>query len=142
MRMRKLRLALTFACSLVVCDHAAAQGTASRRMFRDCKECPVMVVIPAGTFTMGSSAEEKSWAATHGGSPAAVSDEAPQHSVKVPSFALGRYDVTRAEYAVFVRETGHPAGDGCGDHVTRDWEKNPTLTWEHPGFAQSDSDPV
>jgi len=58
-----------------------------------------MVVIPAGNFTMGSSAAEKSWAASHGGSMGAVADEAPQRQVSLPSFALGKYDVTRGEYA-------------------------------------------
>ena len=36
--------------------------------FRDCPECPEMVVVPEGNFTMGSSDSEKSWAASHGGS--------------------------------------------------------------------------
>jgi formylglycine-generating enzyme required for sulfatase activity len=36
--------------------------------FRDCSDCPEMVVIPAGNFTMGSSAAEKSWAASQVGS--------------------------------------------------------------------------
>src|SRR6476660_8508341 len=53
---------------------AAKPGT----VFRDCPDCPEMVVLPAGSFTMGSSAEEKSWAASHGGSMHAVADEAPQ----------------------------------------------------------------
>jgi tetratricopeptide (TPR) repeat protein len=44
----------------------------------------------------------------------AVADEAPQHQVSLPSFALGKYDVTRGEYAAFARETGYPPGDGCG----------------------------
>src|SRR5580700_6202167 len=83
-------------------------------VFRDCPDCPEMVVVPAGSFTMGSSAEEKSWAASHGGSVYAVADEAPQHQVSLSSFALGKYDVTRGEYAAFARETGYPAGDGCG----------------------------
>src|SRR5271167_4162765 len=37
-------------------------------VFRDCPDCPEMVVLPAASFTMGSSVEEKSWAASHGGS--------------------------------------------------------------------------
>jgi formylglycine-generating enzyme required for sulfatase activity len=53
---------------------SATQGTFSERnavraagtVFRDCPECPEMVVVPGGTFTMGSSAAEKSWAAAHG----------------------------------------------------------------------------
>jgi formylglycine-generating enzyme required for sulfatase activity len=100
-----------------------------------------MVVVPAGHFTMGSSAAEKSWVAAHGGSADAVADEAPQHTVTLPSFALGKYDVTRGEYAAFVRETGYLAGDGCG-LATFKWQKQPELSWKHPGYAQSDRDPV
>lgn len=100
-----------------------------------------MVVIPAGTFTMGSSAEEKSWAASHGGTLESVADEAPQHSVTLPSFAMGKYDVTRGEYAAFAHETGYPAGNGCGADSLK-WEKRPELSWQHPGFEQTAKDPV
>jgi formylglycine-generating enzyme required for sulfatase activity len=111
--------------------------------FRECFECPEMVVVPAGHFVMGSSDAEKAWAAAHGGSPQAVSDEAPQHEVTLPAFALGRYDVTRGEYAAFVQATGHPSGDGCGQgRAIFKWEKDPKLTWKDPGFAQTDRDPV
>src|SRR5438445_2737852 len=93
---------------------AATSGRAPGTVFRDCPDCPEMVVIPAGDFTMGSSASEKSWAASHGASAESVSDEAPQHHVTLKSFDLGKYDVTRGEYAAFGRETGYPAGGGCG----------------------------
>jgi formylglycine-generating enzyme required for sulfatase activity len=120
-----------------------AAARASGSVFRDCPDCPEMVVVPAGSFTMGSSPEEKSWAASHGGSMNAVADEAPQHQVSLPSFALGKYDVTRGEYAVFARETGYPAGDGCGrGRAIFKWEKDPKLTWENPGHAQTNRDPV
>jgi formylglycine-generating enzyme required for sulfatase activity len=121
----------------------AAVQRAPGTVFRDCPDCPEMVVVPAGSFTMGSSAEEKSWAASHGGSRYAVADEAPQHQVSLPSFALGKYDVTRGEYAASARETGYPAGDGCGrSRAIFKWEKDPKLTWENPGHAQTDRDPV
>jgi formylglycine-generating enzyme required for sulfatase activity len=72
-----------------------------------------------------------------------VADEAPQHQVSLPSFALGKYDVTRAEYAAFVRETQYPAGDGCGSgRAIFKWEKDPKLSWESPGHAQTDRDPA
>lgn len=126
----------------------AAQGRVSTEqprnpgtVFRDCPNCPEMVVIPAGHFTMGSSPAEKSWAATHGASMDAVADEAPQHAVSVSSFAIGKYDVTRDEYAAFVRETHYPAGDGCGVDSFK-WVKKPELTWQHPGFNQTGRDPV
>ena len=145
--MKKLRIIVALAYSFTASTHALAQvkgaphvaGTA----FRDCPGCPEMVALPAGNFTMGSSAEEKSWAATHGGSKEAVSDEAPQHWVSLPSFAMGKFDVTRAEYAAFTRETRHPAGDGCGHgRAIFKWQKDPKVTWERPDFTQTDRDPV
>jgi hypothetical protein len=63
----------------------------ARTVIRDCPHCAEIVLIPAGHFTMDSLGWEKSWAAHHGGSAGAVADEAPQHEVSVPSFALGRY---------------------------------------------------
>lgn len=117
--------------------HAGAPG----REFRDCPDCPQMVIVPAGRFIMGSSAAEKAWAAAHGTSLGSVADEAPQHEVSVPSFAIGKYDVTRGEYAVFVRETGHTAGDGCGPD-SYSWKKRPDLNWQNPGFNQTDRDPA
>jgi len=100
-----------------------------------------MVVIPAGRFTMGSSDSEKSWAASHGGTLASVADEAPQHEVSLRLFALGTFDVTRGEYAAFVKETGYPAGDGCGPDSYK-WDKRPGVGWQNPGFPQTDRDPV
>jgi formylglycine-generating enzyme required for sulfatase activity/pimeloyl-ACP methyl ester carboxylesterase len=118
-------------------------GRTAGSVFRDCADCPEMVVIPAGNFIMGSSSAEKSWAASHGGSAGAVADEAPQHQVALPSFALGKYDITRGEYAAFVRETGHSGSDGCGHgRAIFKWEKDPKLTWENPGMTQTDRDPV
>jgi serine/threonine protein kinase len=72
------------------------------RVFRDCPDCPEMVVIPAGTFMMGSPENEKG----------RTQYESPQQSVNVPHFAIGKYAITRGEFAVFVRQTGHRA-DGC-----------------------------
>jgi formylglycine-generating enzyme required for sulfatase activity len=92
---------------------------------------------------MGSSSAEKSWAASQVGSAEGVADEAPQHNVSLPSFAMGKYDVTRGEYAVFVRETGHSAGDGCGnDKDSSEWKKQADKSWQNPGFRQTGRDPV
>lgn len=146
-RQLRIYVILALTCSFVCCIHAAAQtkagGRAPGAIFRECRGCPEMVVIPAGSLIMGSSAEEKSWAVSHGGSLEAVADEAPQHHVPLQSFALGRYDVTRGEYAAFVRETGYPAGNGCGrGRAIFKWEKDPKLTWKDPGQGQTDRHPV
>jgi formylglycine-generating enzyme required for sulfatase activity len=80
--------------------------------FRDCSECPEMVVVPAGSFLMGASDEETKrefdiivpdnmrWYVQK-----AMASEHPQHRVSIDrSFALGKYRVTRGEFAAFVRE--------------------------------------
>ena len=139
---------------------AATNSTrATGTVFRDCPDCPEMVVIPAGSFTMGSSASEKTWAATHGldagfGDEAAkhklslqdfalaVADEAPQHKVSLRSFALGKYDVTRREFAAFVNETAYRSDSGCYDNGNPDAPKRAGASWKDPGFKQTDNDPV
>ena len=58
------------------------------RKFRDCNECPEMVVVPSGSFTMGSPSGER------GGD-----DEKPRHAVRIDyRFAVGVYEVTFAEW--------------------------------------------
>jgi sulfatase modifying factor 1 len=109
-------------------EPSQAPERAAGAVFDDCENCPEMVVVPAGRFTMGSTAAQKSWAAAHGASAVSVDDEAPQRKVSLHSFALAEYDVTREQYAVFVQETGHQSQGICG--------------WQSPGFAQSDLDPV
>jgi formylglycine-generating enzyme required for sulfatase activity len=54
--------------------------------FKECaKDCPEMVVIPAGRFQMGSPASEKE----------RFGDEGPQHEVVLPRpFAVSKFDVT------------------------------------------------
>ncbi|WP_366525040.1 bifunctional serine/threonine-protein kinase/formylglycine-generating enzyme family protein [Acaryochloris sp. IP29b_bin.137] len=47
-----------------------------------------MVLIPGGTFTMGSPSSELGTG----------DDEGPQHEVTVPSFYLGKYQVTQAQW--------------------------------------------
>lgn len=70
-------------------------------VFRDCEVCPEMVVVPAGTFVMGSSTSE----AGH------ERNEGPQHQVTVSdSFAVGVYEVTFDEWDACLRS------GGCGGH--------------------------
>jgi hypothetical protein len=75
--MKKLRIILALACSFTASTHAVARARAAPRavgnVFRDCRACPEMVVLPADRFTMGSSAKEKLWAES-GGSMQAVAE--------------------------------------------------------------------
>lgn len=91
--------------------------------FRDCVGCPQMVVIPAGSFNMGSPPNEAG----------RLENEGPRHRVSIRHpFALGKYAVTRAEFAMFARVSGHRTGGFCIGGAG----------WRDPGFLQGDHDPV
>ncbi len=145
--MASTRAAWLLAALTSTATAAAQSDRTPGSAFRDCPACPEMVVVPAGSFTMGSSAAARAWAVDHGATPASVADESPPHDVTLASFALGRYNVTRSEYAAFVRATGYAAGNGChvSDGVHADnslWKKLPGTNWQNPGFPQTDRDPV
>jgi formylglycine-generating enzyme required for sulfatase activity len=78
--------------------------------FRDCATCPEMVVIPAGSFKMGSPDDE----------PDRNADEGPQRTVTiVRPFAVGKFEVTFAEWEACVTGGGckgnpAPADEGWG----------------------------
>ncbi len=85
-------------------DPAAARTDRMGEFFQDCAHCPEMVVVTEGEFLMGSpSAEGGRW-----------EDEAPRHRVAIPGpFAVGRYEVTFAEFDACHR-------DGGCSHAPRD----------------------
>ena len=71
-------------------------------VFKDCDDCPEMVVIPAGSFMMGSppDPEQDPFSDVK---PVKVGEdnEKPQHRVNIKSFSLGKYEVTQEQwYAV------------------------------------------
>ena len=66
-------------------------------VFRDCKSCPQMVVVPAGDYMMGSPSSEKG----------RVDDEGPRHRVTISKpFAVGKYEVTFSQWDACVAEGG------------------------------------
>jgi formylglycine-generating enzyme required for sulfatase activity len=64
--------------------------------FRECEQCPEMIVVPDGTFIMGASASE-------GGS---TPDERPQHEVTVQRFGVGELPVTTDQWMAWVLARG------------------------------------
>jgi formylglycine-generating enzyme required for sulfatase activity len=73
-------------------------------IFRECDACPEMVVVPPGSFLMGSPAGEKG----------RYGDEGPQHPVTIARpFAVGRFEVTFAEWDACVAAAScrHRPGD-------------------------------
>ncbi|MEM6625114.1 MAG: formylglycine-generating enzyme family protein [Pseudomonadota bacterium] len=106
-----------------------------RSMFRDCADCPEMLVVPPGAFLMGSPEDEE------GRDP----DEGPQRDVRIDyPFAAARFETTLAEFQRFMKETGHAPAGGCvadsnGDGLLSD---EPEANWSNTGFEQSDAQPA
>ena len=75
-----------------------APGTA----MRDCPACPDMVVVPGGSFWMGSPAGVN--AAGTAKAPWAQANEMPQHRVEVPAFAMGKHEVTQQQWTAVMGE--------------------------------------
>ena len=113
-------------------DVARMSGDSAIRnalMFRDCDDCPEMVVVPAGSFMMGSEKGDS---------------EKPVHRVTIEQpFAVGVYEVTRGQYARFVSATGHSTGNSCWIFYEDGKAKERSgRGWKNPGFEQGETEPV
>jgi len=89
--------------------------------FKECNTCPEMVVVPGGSFTMGSADSE----------PGRGNDEGPQHRVTLSrQFAVGKYSVTFGEWDSCVADGGcngyTPSDSGWGRDrrpvINVDWD--------------------
>ena len=63
--------------------------------------------------------------------------------VRIPgkNYELGKYHVTKGEFAKFVSETGYDAGNECWIWTDK-WEKKTGYNWRNPGYSQDDSHPA
>ena len=106
--------------------------------FRDCEGCPTMVVVPPGSFMMGSDQDR--------------AREQPQRRVTISQpFAVGKFEVTFAELKAFVRDSGHEMGekesffelsssDPCTSRsISGIFSK---ISWLDPGFDQQEKSPA
>jgi formylglycine-generating enzyme required for sulfatase activity len=96
--------------------------------FRECaKDCPEMVVIPSGRFSMGSPADEQG----------RFDNEGPQHEVFIDKpFAVSKFDVTFAEWDACVsvggclRANDSGMGRGTKPVINVNWlEAQQYVTW-------------
>jgi formylglycine-generating enzyme required for sulfatase activity len=98
-----------------------------RNSFRECAGCPEMVVVPPGSFTMGSPETELG----------RLDTESPQHVVRfAQAFAIGKMHVTLDQFSAFAAETAHAASARCNTGGAQ------AGSWRNPGFAQDDANPV
>ena len=82
----------------------------------DCDRCPDMVVVPPGTYAMGSPDGEEGRQA----------DEGPQHRVTIDApFAVGKFEVTRAEWNDCVEYSKDSPNGGCREYeIHPGWRLN------------------
>ena len=88
------------------------------KRFKDCAECPELVVVPSGTFEMGAPPHETG----------REEDEGPVHQVKIGErFAVGVYEVTFDEWDACEGCVGYrPDDEGLGRSrlpvINVDWD--------------------
>jgi formylglycine-generating enzyme required for sulfatase activity len=123
--------------------HAAEHGKAAKKtkqtaqplpagkIIRDCASCPKMVVIPAGSFDMGSPNSEAERS----------DDEGPVHHVNVVTFAMGKTEITRGQFAAFANETKYSSGDKCWTLEKGKIEEREG-DWRKLRYGQEDNYPI
>ncbi|HTO41355.1 MAG TPA: formylglycine-generating enzyme family protein [Rhizomicrobium sp.] len=123
MRVPALCLGIALLCLLPL---ESGASTSSDREFQECSDCPQMVGIPAGSFTMGSPAQEQG----------RFDNEGPQHAVSIKAFAIGKYQVRSEDFLTFLRDTGYqPAA--CNTILDMKW----STPERGLAFAPSTSEP-
>lgn len=130
--LRRGLAALLMAIPLALVGSCQATTQAPGTEFTDCESCPVMVVVAPGRFMMGSDEGEE-------GRP-----NGPVHEVTIGyPLAVGKFEVTVAQFRRFVEESGHQPGEPC-IVFTDKWEPVPGTGWHNPGFGRAplDDEPV
>ena len=93
---------------------------------------PETVVVPAGTFLLGSPEDE----------PGRLPVEGPQQRIAIERpFGVGKFAVTVDQFAAFVAASGHQLGATCGQWDGADWRERPG-SFLSPGFAQGGNHPA
>jgi formylglycine-generating enzyme required for sulfatase activity len=109
----------------------AAKAHKASNIFRDCASCPDMVVIPSGSFDMGSPDSEVGRG----------DDEGPLHPVHVAMFALGKTEITRGQFAEFVQKSKYSTGEKCSTLEGGKVEER-SGDWRRLSYSQDERYPI
>jgi formylglycine-generating enzyme required for sulfatase activity len=134
---RSVRRAMLSAWLLAAASGSAQPAEPPRR-FVDCVDCPTMVHVPAGRYTMGVLADEEDREQL---ADAFRGRSEPRRTVAVAAFAIGVHEVTRKQFRRFVEATGYRA-EGCFVWRGRDFVERSDRSWQAPGFPQDDDHPA
>ncbi len=100
-RVKQSILALGTGLLLAVVWTAPVSAQQTGQSFRDCSTCPEMVVLPKGTFKMGSRS--------------GYSGEKPVHDVRIGErLAVGKYEVTADQFRACMNGGGCRNAEPCG----------------------------
>jgi len=110
-------------------------------LFKDHPQAPTMIVIPAGRFVLGESEA----GAPDGPLPTELRGALgpPQDVTVAHRFGLAQLPVTRAMFSAFMAgQSDYRIDPGAFVWRDDDWVLDANLSWQNPGFDQSDQDPV
>jgi formylglycine-generating enzyme required for sulfatase activity len=109
---------------------------APKDLFRECQNCPDMVVVPAGEVLVGSNRTDID-------NGLAAANEGPQHKVVIKQMlAIGRFEVTRDQFADFVNRSGYKAGDNCFTFEQNKPQDRGNRSFLNPGYVQEGNHPA
>ena len=120
---------LSFACLLTTTLSASPTDTALKPgdSFRDCPDCPLMVVVPPGEFDMG---EERTSLMRDG----SLRPHGPVRRIRIERpFAVARFELSEAEFENFSADTGHPIASDCDLSAQEHAERSRGINAEQAG---------
>jgi formylglycine-generating enzyme required for sulfatase activity len=101
--------------------------------FKECSDCPEMVVIPAGTFVLGSPTSES----TRG------DDEGPQTQITFARpLTVSKFEVTVEQFTAFMDQTEHLIEESCYLVEAGKFQYKPRRSFRNPGFPQTGTHPA
>jgi formylglycine-generating enzyme required for sulfatase activity len=101
--------------------------------FKECAECPEMLVIPAGTFLLGSPNSESLRA----------EDEGPQTKITFARpLAVSKFEVTVEQFTAFMDHTEQFIEEKCYTVEQGTFEYKARRSFRNPGFAQTGTHPA
>jgi formylglycine-generating enzyme required for sulfatase activity len=131
--------AALLACPVIAASTSPAATASPAETFRDCTDCPTMVRIPPGRFTMGAPESESLGRKFGWGGP-------PTEIRLRRGFSLSQTEVTRAQFAAFVAATGYEPDGRCRSIWEKRLPADARPDWRDPlwpdGSRSGDDHPV
>ena len=148
--MRSRWIWMTVTAAMATCLSSAEQAMAQADKQLSNSIGMNLVLIPAGTFQMGTRLTPEEVHQRYPGGKVGYYTGESQHQVKLTkSFYLGVHEVTVGQFRKFVEAEGYKTDaerDGKGgygyDAETGRFSQDSKYSWRNPGFEQDDKHPV